>query len=161
MPLPVKLSEVIDGLEMADDNFKSYINRNTGEVASVSDEEAGWVEEEEEPGEDWPDWQVQALADARRILDSDEFIRLPTKFDIHEWSIMERFARSLDNKDDSDHLLDAIHGRGAFRMFKSIIARMGLREAWFKFRYDALAEIAIEFLEEHGIPYTRDRGRHA
>jgi hypothetical protein len=48
--LPVKLSEVIDGLEMADDNFQSYINRNTGEVASVSDEEAGWVEEEEERG---------------------------------------------------------------------------------------------------------------
>lgn len=160
MPLPVKLSEVIDGLEMADDTVKVYINRNTGEVASVSDEEAGWAEEEE-PEEDWPDWQVKARAEGRRVLDSDEFIRLPSKFEIHEWSIMERFARSLDNEDDSDNLLDAIHGRGAFRMFKSMVARMGLREAWFKFRHDALAEIAIDFLETTGIPYTHDRGWHA
>lgn len=160
MPLPVRLSEVIDGLEMADDNVKVYINRNTGEVASVTDEEAAWVEEEE-PQEDRPDGQVEARAEARRILESDEFIRLPTKFEIHEWSIMERFARSLDNEDDRDDLLDAIHGRGAFRMFKSMIARMGLREAWFKSRHEALAEIAIDFLEENGIPYSRDQGQRS
>jgi uncharacterized protein UPF0158 len=155
MPLPVRLRDVVDGLQMADDSVRVYINRNTGEVAPVTDEQASWAEEEE-PGEDWPQWQVEAQADARHILESEDFIALPSKFEIHEWSIMERFAQSLDNEDDRADLLDGIHGRGAFRMFKTLIARMGLREEWFRFRDDALAEIAIDFLEERKIPYTRD-----
>ena len=69
---------------------------------------------------------------------------------------MKRFAESLDNEKDCDDLLDAIDGRGAFRLFKTAVARRGLREVWFKFRNDALAEIAIDFLEENRIPYTRD-----
>ncbi len=155
MPLPVRLRDVVQELEVTDDFLRVYINPATGEIAPVTQDEAAMVEEEE-PDEDWPQWQVEAQAYARRVLGSGDFIPMPGKFEIHEWSIMERFARSLDNVRYSDELLDAIHGRGAFRMFKNIIARRGLREAWFEFRYDALAEIAIDFLEEHNIPYTRD-----
>jgi hypothetical protein len=155
MPLPVKLRDVVDGLQMADDTVRVYINRNTGEVAPVTDEQASWAEEGE-PDPDWPQWQVEVQADVRRILESEDFMLLPSKFEIHEWSVTEGFAQSLDNEHDRADLLEGLHGRGAFRLFKTMIARMGLREAWFEFRNDALAEIAVDFLEAQKIPYTRD-----
>ncbi len=43
-----------------------------------------------------------------------------------------------------------------FRRFERRIGGLGVREQWYKFRSNALAEIAIEFLEAKGIPYTRD-----
>jgi hypothetical protein len=152
---PARLRDVIDGLEMAADWLRVYINRATGEVAHVTLEEASWTEEEE-PDPNWPEWQVKERDEALRVLNCEDFIALPTEFEINHWSIMKRFAESLANQNDCDDLLQAIHGRGAFRMFNTIVARRGLDKAWFKFRGDALAEIAIDFLEERQIPYTSD-----
>jgi hypothetical protein len=155
MPLPVVLSEVVDALQMIDDMFTTYINRKTGEVIQIGQDEAS-LAEEEEPLDDLPDWQRELVQDARRVFESDDFITLPGRFEVHEWSIMERFAQSRDDPDVQDDLLDAIQGRGAFRNFKTRIERLGVREEWFRFRDEVLAEIAIEFLVKNGIPYRRD-----
>jgi len=155
MPLPVALRDVVDELETSDDALRSYINPKTGELASVT-EDPRYSAESEEPSDGWHDWEVQEWETTRRVLNTPEFIALPSKFEIHEWSIMKRFAQSLENEDHCDTLLDAIHGRGAFGRFERATQRLGVRERWYKFRSNALAEIAIEFLEENGIPYTRD-----
>jgi hypothetical protein len=88
----------------------------------------------------------------REVFDSGEFLTLPSKYHIHEWEIMNQFAQSQRSDRRRDELLDAIHGRGAFRAFKSTIYRMGIEKHWFAFRQTALEEIAKEWLEEHGIP---------
>lgn len=155
MPLPVLLSEVVDGLEMVDDSMKAYINRKTGEIVEVTLEQE-LSAESDEPSDDRPDWQVEEWKQTRRILKSKDFIALPSQFEIHEWSIMERFAQSLENEDDRATLLGALRGRGAFGRFERTIEGLGVREQWYKFRGNTLAEIAIEFLEAKGIPYTRD-----
>ena len=92
------------------------------------------------------------LPKAREVLASEDFIPLPGKFEIHEWSIMERFARSLTDAALSDELGAALHGQGAFRRFKDAVQRLGIADEWYRFRDAALEEIAIEFLEA-----TRDR----
>ncbi len=56
----------------------------------------------------------------------------------------------------SEDLLDAIHGGGAFRRFKNVIFRRELEEAWYRFRDRALADIAVEWLEENGPAYARN-----
>jgi len=81
---------------------------------------------------------------------------LPGKFEIHEWSIMERFARSLTDAAESDELDAALHGRGAFRRFKDAAHRLGIADEWYQFRQTALEEIATEFLEAHGIAFHRE-----
>jgi hypothetical protein len=68
---------------------------------------------------------------------------------------MERCAQSHPDKKDREELLDAIHGRGAFRRFKRALDRRDLREDWNRFRNAALEDIAIEFLEDKGIAYRR------
>ena len=89
------------------------------------------------------------------VLNSEDFIALPDKFEIHEWSIMERFCRSLEDSTQRGQLLDAIHGKGAFRYFKDTIHRLGIADDWYQFRREALEDIASDFLEAHEIPFKR------
>jgi hypothetical protein len=45
---------------------------------------------------------------------------------------------------ECEELLEAIRGRGAFRLFKVTLRRMGAEADWYAFRDNALKEIARE-----------------
>lgn len=94
----------------------------------------------------------------REVLESENWLPLPTRFDIHEWAIRDEFARSVDDPDLRDELLNAIRRPGALRNFKDAMHRRGIRESWYSYRTAALTQIAVDWLDEHGIPYTRDEG---
>jgi hypothetical protein len=83
----------------------------------------------------------------------DRVLKLPTKFDVHDWAIMEQFSRSVENARIRGELLDAIHGAGAFRNFKATLRRHRIEEAWYAFRTEALREIAIAWCDEHHITW--------
>jgi len=83
---------------------------------------------------------------------------LPDKFEIHEYSIMERFCLSLSDEELQDQLLHAIRGSGAFRRFKNAIYRKEIQDDWYRFRDQALKRIAIDFLESEGIAWQDDMG---
>ncbi|KRL78820.1 UPF0158 family protein [Secundilactobacillus paracollinoides] len=51
----------------------------------------------------------------------------------------------------------AIHGRGAFRSFRETIARFGLEQKWYDYRWDALTEQAIDWLRFYDIPYDESK----
>lgn len=155
MSVIVSLRDVVGEMEALSDEHTAYINRKTGELFTVSDEERSLVEDEELP-DNLPDWQREILPKIREVLNSEDFIPLPSKFEIHEWSIMEDFCRSLQDPDQKARLLDAIHGSGAFRRFKDMIHRMGIADEWNRFRTAALEEIAIHFLESNDIPFKLD-----
>jgi hypothetical protein len=89
----------------------------------------------------------------RVALESDDFLALPDKFEIHEWAIMERFANSQVDEARRDELLDAIHGAGAFRSFRSAVRRLRFEQEWFSFRQSAFEGIALRWLEAHGISF--------
>lgn len=76
-------------------------------------------------------------------------LELPSPFDIHEWAIMEQFAQKQRNERARQDLLHAIHAAGAFRAFKNAIHLLGIEQSWYKFRGEALAQIARDWLEEH------------
>ena len=151
--LRVKLSDIIEGLEFQSDECFSYLNTATGEVVSVTTEELR-AAEEDAPLEDFPEWQHDVIRIAKDIVETDHYLPLPTKFDIHEYRIMERFCLSVDDEDIRDDLCNAIRGRGAFRRFKDRMQLYGMAEEWYRYRDAALREIAVAWCEEHGIPYT-------
>ena len=155
MAVIVSLRDVLDHMEMVSDESTSYINTKTGELITLTDEELALAEDPEE-AEDASQWQKELLPKAREVMESEDFLPLPGKAEIHEWSIMERFADSVSDVPVRDELLDAIHGRGAFRRFKDAVRRLGRADEWYRFRDAALEEIAIEFLEAHGIAYQRE-----
>jgi hypothetical protein len=151
--LRVKLSDLIEGLEFQADESFSYLNTATGEVVSVTTEEFR-AAEHDEPLEDFPDWQHDAIRTAKDIVETDHYLPLPDRFEIHEYSIMERFCLSVEDEDIRDDLCNAIRGRGAFRYFKDRIHAYGIAEEWYRYRDAALREIAIGWCEAHGITYT-------
>jgi hypothetical protein len=153
MAVPVKLKDIVDELSFIPDEASSHLNTKTGEVVSVTHEELR-AAENEEPLEDFPEWQHDAIRIAGEILETDHYLPLPTKFDIHEYSIMERFCLSIEDDDIGDDLCNAIRGRGAFRRFKDKIHEYGIADTWYKYLDEALREIAIEWCEENGISYT-------
>jgi hypothetical protein len=152
MAVRVKLRDVIEAMDLPNQQWQSYLNADTGEIVTITDEDNALVEDDVDPAE-LPEWQREPLSKAREALESDRFLRLPDSFEIHEWSIMERFGQARSSTRQRNELLDSLHGRGAFRMFKSAIRRLGIEEEWYRFRESALEEIAKDWLESNGMEY--------
>jgi Uncharacterised protein family (UPF0158) len=155
MALPVKLQDVVDAFDEGGDELSHYLDKRTGEIFMITDEEMS-AAEEEKPLSDYPDWQQESILKAKETLESDQFVQLPSQFDIHEYSIMERFAQGCEDRRTSAELLRSLKGKGAFRRFKDTLVDLNIRDAWSEYRQQEFERIAIEWLEEEKIPYTRD-----
>jgi Uncharacterised protein family (UPF0158) len=157
MATKVPLIKLIDALEIANDEMSSFVSKRTGQIVTLSHEAMQLAEEDSK--EALPDWQEQELRLAREVLESTDWLSLPSKFDVHEWEIMNRFGQALSVPAQREEVLDAVHGSGAFRQFKSTIRRLRLEAAWFAFRSSAFEEIASAWLTEHGFEIDDDDRR--
>ena len=157
MQVLVKLGAIVEAMEFQTDESSAYLNRRTGAIVIISDEEFRAVEEGRPVGE-YPEWQRESIEVAREILEDEEgvYVRLPTRFEIHEWQIMDRFARWVEDEGVSEELRYALRGRGAFRMFKDAIHRLGVAKEWYEYRERALRRIAADWCEANGIPFEEE-----
>lgn len=150
------LKEIVDALEMQFEEQSNYLDRQTGEVELITREvlqlvEAGGSADER------PEWQQSEFDIATALFeDPDRFVRLPTKWDIHEWEIMREFAESAEPEPLRCDLLQALRGKGAFRYFKDTLRRYRREQSWYDYRTRALREIAIDWCQENGIDYRED-----
>ena len=137
--LKIDLSE----LEMAFDSYGEmisyYLDLETGEVISVSDEERGLLESiyesyyyEQSESVDWesafekehvPDWQRELLKNADRVEAGfgDRFISILEEGSSEGYRDMEAFTDTVRNRRLQERLERAIIGRGAFRYFKDVL----------------------------------------
>ena len=152
----VNLSDVIDALELLPEEWSGYVNRQSGEVLSIPHDAFAKLESDDEDESLLSEADETMVALAREIESSTHFVRLPGKFEIHEWSIMREFCDSLDNAEQRDQLLEAIHGSGAFRFFQSTLRRLDLRDAWHRYKNAAIEQIAIGWLDAHDIRWKRN-----
>ena len=109
--LRVKLSDIVEGMDFQSDERSSFLNLTTGEVVSITDEELR-AAEEEQPLEDFPEWQHEAIGIARDIIETDHYLPLPDRFEINEYHIMERFCLSVDEDDMRDDLCRPLCSNG-------------------------------------------------
>ncbi|WP_404790417.1 UPF0158 family protein [Altericista sp. CCNU0014] len=152
MTFVVRVQDVIDEMDTVSDKCHAYLNRQTGELVTIGDEEISAVEEAHDLA-DYADWQKELIQKTRQVLDSDDYLPLPTKFDIHEYSIMQRFCEEVEDAELSNELLFQIKGSGAFQRFKHAIHRYNITEDWYRHRQESLEQIAIDWLEANAIPY--------
>jgi len=152
-----RLSDIVDEMEMITDFRNVYLNRRTGETARFSDDDLHAAEH----GGDThglPDWQAELVDQAREVLSSNDYVELPTSYDIHEYRIMEGFCHSLSDARVRDELLVAIRGRGAFRCFRDAIHRLQIADGWYSHRRRAIRDMAVVWLEENDIEFVGDDG---
>jgi len=159
MSLPIYIYDVVDEIDGQNDMITAYINRKTGELTILTEEDHYALQKLDDGGamEDLPPWQQEIIPKLREIDESDDFIPLPSPFDVHEYSIMEDFIRRLEDGRVKDDLFNAIRGRGAFRMFKDKIFHHDVENDWWAFKKNAIRKIAIDFLDSEGIPWTDEK----
>ncbi len=148
----VKLDLIVQEIAFQLDERSSFFNRETKEIISVSEDDFRAIEDEE-PIDNFPDWQQQDIEMAREVLYGNSWIPLPLEFDIHEYRLMERLCLSLENDKLRDIMHYSIKGKGAFRRFKNNIRKYNLEQDWYEYRDEALRTIAIEWCEDNGIEY--------
>jgi hypothetical protein len=154
----VSLQAVVDEMDVLSDETYAYLNTQTGELVTIRREEIAIVEDSDDLEDAiaaYPAWQHDLIRKTKEVLDSEDYLPLPSTFDIHEYAIIERFCYAIEDEEFSQDLLDQIRGRGAFRRFKDAIHRHGIADDWYHFRQAALEEIAMAWLEAQSIPYTR------
>ncbi len=176
MAIVVSLRDIVDELQMLSHERHAYIEKSTGKVIAISDDDFELVRsmealdenekgEEDERDNDWGDYSVlerEFFRDVKNVLLlDDDFLKLPSKFEFDEYKMMENFCLSIPTDQISTTLSHAIRGTGAFRRFKETIYRYGLEKAWFSFKEMAYKEMALAWLEDHEFAYTDDMNRRA
>jgi hypothetical protein len=150
----ISLKDFVARMLLLSDECHVYLNKTTGDLISVDDRDVALAESDE--ANEFMEWQDASVQEAKRILLSDEYLEIPCKYDIHEYRIMERFSQSFPDERIRGVLLEKIRGAGAFRRFKEAIIHYNIDKDWYKFRDQAHKEIAITWLNKHGITYNDD-----
>jgi hypothetical protein len=153
MAIAVRVSDIVDALQMQFDELPAFLDLDAGRVVTVLRDLIRAAEEEEDGGKAGESERDEEWEFAKRAVFLDRVKKLPTQFEIHEWAIMEEFSQLVEPGRIRDDLHRAIHGSGAFRYFKDTIRRYGIEEDWFHFRDQALRQIAIDWCEENGIQW--------
>jgi len=151
----VKLSDVIDGIDMATDESSCYLVLYTGRVKFI-DEDTLCTLRMGDDEQDLPEWQRPIVAIAR-LIEADEnqqrFLPLPDRFEIHEWQMMADFAAGVEDEAIRSELTNACRGSGAFGRFKDAVHRLGVEQDWFAHRDQCYRQCAIDWCEANDIPW--------
>ncbi len=137
--MKIKLQQVIDAIESASDAFTDFYDTETGETVSLPDPIVTGESDEE----------------LSELIDNSygRFLRFPTQYDIHEYSIMEDFAESLPSGAVQRELLIALDGKGAFHRFKNVIRYHNMEQQWYDYQAQAYREIAVRWCQDEEIEY--------
>lgn len=140
----INLNEMIDNMMMQSAECTAYFDRQTGQIEFVTSDGYGDPDEEE-------------LEFAQAVEDDTQgrFVPLPDTFEIHEWQMMEDFAKDVKREQTRQMLLDALHGKGAFRRFKDKVNQLGIEKNWYAFQNDCYRAVAIRWCEHNGIEYEQ------
>lgn len=152
---PVKLKDIIDELEMHSEEFRQFLNKSTGEIVTASLEGLEIAEDgEDNHSNKYLKWDEEFVDNAFDVVENwENYVELPSEYDIDEYNIMEEFCLAIKNESISNTLSNSIRGKGAFRRFKDNIIKFDIEEDWYKFREDALKQIAIDWCEENRLEY--------
>jgi hypothetical protein len=156
---PVKLSELIETLELDTDERVTKVDLLSGCVVSVERSVVSAMEEGDEASlSELPDWQQPEVAIARAIAEDpgERFVAAPKQFDFHEYRQMERFIGMVADAEAAEQFWRSIKGKGAFRYFKDTASRLGWLEQWYQYRDEAMKEFVLGWAKAHQIPIVDD-----
>ena len=151
--MKVDLKKIAEGIEFQGDESRSYLKISSGEVVLFTDDEIAAAESDADLSVH-AEWFREAIEQAREFVNNeDDYIPLPSKFEFHEYRVMEEFILSLPIEEQRDELLSLIKGKGAFARFKQGLERFLLLERWYQYRDQALTKLAKGWCQENGIEF--------
>jgi len=165
--LKVNIGELMIALDNNSWEMNYYLDLETGEVVSVSEETSSALQGIlEQAGAETPlngeklvrqsnlqDWQQEEALLAWKI-ESNFSHYLPIEPDnpYEDYSDMEDFIFTVKDEHLRELLWVAIDGKGAFRRFKNTLLRYPQeRERWFSFKDNLIRQRAAEWLANYDI----------
>lgn len=136
----VIIEELAEELEMASSNWMQFLKTTTGEVISISEDSDFRNDEDDELLEE--------------IDCSNEYLRLPSQYELHEYRIMERFAAEMEDIRVQQELFSALRRNRPYRRFKDTVNFFGIQETYYAYRFVAFCRIARDWCEAYEVPYT-------
>ena len=130
---------VIDAIESAQDDSWWYANVQTGKLDCHYDALGFGANSEYD----------------EFAFEGEEWLSLPDKRERDDWGTMRDYAFALGGAAGNE-LLDAIHGKGAFRNFRRLVERRGALESWHAYENMRYRELAVGWLDENGLPWKDD-----
>ncbi len=137
--MKIKLQVVIDAIEEATESYTSFYDTKTNKTIYLPDAFMTGETDEE---------LLELLEN-----EADRFLRFPTKYDIHEYSIMEAFVDYLPPGKIKSELINAIRGKGAFRRFKQSIRYHGIEQLWYDYQANAYRELAERWCRDNDVEW--------
>ena len=133
----VFVEDIATALDESFNDWQQFLNIQTGEIEVLSNDRLLDTDEEL----------------AKKIDTSNDYIKLPSQYDVNQYQIMENFADNVNDVRIAKKLWIALNGRKPFRHFKDTINYLGIAQDYYKFRFQAYLDIAVEWCEDHQIPY--------
>ncbi|KQU19447.1 hypothetical protein ASG65_23910 [Bacillus sp. Leaf13] len=153
MNVQVKLKDIIEEMEIQFDDSQSFLNIKTGEIFFVTSNDLR-AAEDDEPFNHLPDWQQENLRIANDVVENFEnYIELPTKYDVNEYEMMEDFCLTVSDLRKQNSLLLEIKGKGAFRKFKDKIIDFEIEDQWYSYRDERFKQIAKKWCQDNNVNY--------
>ena len=153
MNIQVKLKDIIEEIEIQFEESRSFLNIKTGEIMLVTSEDLR-AAEDEKSFEHLPEWEQENRMTAIDVVENFEnYIELPTKYEVNEYEIMENFCLTVSDQRKQESLLRAIKGKGAFGRFKDKIIDFEIENQWYSYRDECFKQIAIEWCQENKINF--------
>lgn len=152
---PVSLNDIVQEMQIISDTMTVYFQRSTGKFVMITDEYI-YAAESDDPLDDRPECEQEIIRETVEFLareDDGDYVPLPTRYDIHEYAIMERFCYTVENMKIAKDLFRSIAGKRAFRRFKDTLLRHGIEKNWYAYKDEAYKEIAREWCEEHCVSW--------
>lgn len=138
----LKLSTVVDCFESLDQFNTIYINIKTNEIVDIN------------PMFD-PEYNDDIYF---QIEDNrDDYIMLPSQYELHNYNILTDFVDlKIDNIEIQRKFYEKISGKNAFSNFKRLINYYNLTDKWCKFKKNAYAKKARDFLYDNDVEFIDD-----
>lgn len=135
--LQVAMDGILDAMTVSeDDPIRFFLDLHTGKVESRFNPD---VFDAPDEADDF---------DQRFEEDPERFQEIPKYESRDEYTLMRRFADTIDEEDIRERLDVALQGKGAFGRFRDVVFRYpDLKAKWFAARQQALLKEALEWLE--------------
>ena len=142
LPDPVYLEDIAAAFEGCMDEWSQFLNVRTGKIVTVPDNPGltGMKEDEEL----WDE-----------IEESDDYVRLPNQYELHEKRIMEDFTESCTRGNAASRLWRALNGRHPYRAFNDAIHETGMTQKYYDFRSLSFLRMAEDWCRENKVRYLR------
>jgi hypothetical protein len=148
---PVSLTALSDEFALLSDGSQLFLDVQSGDMVSFSPEELDALEGDDPAA---AGITAEALADTRRLYETESLVPLPSPSEQLTLTMMQAFADDARPPAIRNRLLNALDSKKPPRRFLEAVDASGIRKQWTGYFQQALLHAIRETLDRYRVPYV-------